>query len=110
MTQEFEIEYTDADGINLSIYFTAEYEKEDIGIGAYEYWGARCNDKRIVYTCSGVSIDSATNEDGVDIAGALDKTLRERIESHCEEYANENAPDPSDDDGDYPEPDYPDYE
>lgn len=106
MTNEYEIEYTDKDGINLSIYFEAEFEKEDIGIGPYEYWGARYTDKQIVMTCSNVSIQSATNEDGVDVLGSLDKNLISRIESSCEEYANEHAPDPSDDDGDYCEPDY----
>lgn len=105
MTNEYEIEYNDKDGINLSIYFEAEYEKEDIGIGPYEYWGARCNDKHIVMTCCDIRLQSVTNEDGVDILGTMDKSLRDRIESHCEEYANEHAPDPDDDD-DYCEPDY----
>lgn len=101
-TAEYEIEYTDKDGINLSISFTAEYEHEDIGIGSYEYWGSRATDKHIVCTCSSISIDSATNEDGLDIVGSLDKELLKRIESHCEEHANEHAPEPEDD-GDYDE-------
>lgn len=88
-----EIEY-EIEGIGIvMLNFSANFEAEDVGIGPYEYWGARCRDVHWVNTCTEVYDIYAIDENGDDIFDVLDKSVKARIESFCEEYANEHAPD-----------------
>jgi hypothetical protein len=91
------MEYTDIeyelDGICYTLSFEAEFEAEDIGIGAYEYWGAKCRDVHWVNTCTGIDTIRLEDEEGNDIYDTLTKAQQDAIDDYCEEYANENAPD-----------------
>jgi hypothetical protein len=91
------MEYTDIEyelnGICYTLSFEAEFEAEDIGIGAYEYWGARSRDVHWVNNCTAVDSIRLEDEDGNDIFDGLSKQDRVSIEDYCTEYANDNAPD-----------------
>jgi hypothetical protein len=91
------MEYTDIEyelnGICYTLSFEAEFEAEDIGIGAYEYWGARSRDVHWVNNCTDVDSIRLEDEDGNDIFDGLSKQDRASIEEYCTEYANDNAPD-----------------
>lgn len=105
MNENYEIEYTTKDNVVLTIAFSAEFEVEDRGIGAYEYWGAKCNDVDLVNVCCDIVVGSAINEDGEDIYESLPDSEKKRINEYAEEHANENAPeaDGCSDFGDYDE-------
>lgn len=92
MNREYEMEYETKDGICLTVRFDADFEPEDHGIGAYEYWGAKCRDVQWVNVCQGVEGLMALNEDGVDVFDDLTESEQNSIESAAEEYADENAP------------------
>ena len=91
------MEYTDIeyelDGIAYTLSFEADFEPEDIGIGAYEYWGAKCRDVQWVNNCTEVYGFSLVDEEGNDIYDTLTKAQQDAIDSYCIDYANEHAPD-----------------
>ena len=91
MKQQYQTEYNH-NGDTLVISFTAEFEQEDVGIGSYEYWGARCNDVQMEFVCQSVGIDSVKKSDGLDFTDAIKGKLLDKIVSHCESYADANAP------------------
>lgn len=98
MSKEYEIEVT-INEVAYKVCFTAEFVVEDHGIGPYEYWGARGVDKHEVAVCDEVEINSVSlleDEKDTDISNTLDKKTLASIESYCDEYANENAPDVDD--------------
>ena len=101
MTNYYEFEFTYSDGSVYSVEFEADFTKEDIGIGPYEFWGARGNDKHIVYTCEHVSISAVVDEDGKDVTDKLPKKVQDALDDACIEYADENAPDVSEDEKEY---------
>jgi hypothetical protein len=92
-TKTHNFTFTHKDGTSYEVEFTADYELEDVGIGPYEFWGAKCNDKQLIYVVDHVSVESIQDDEGndVDATDALEKAIYES----AEEYANENAPDPS---------------
>ena len=92
MTNEYEVEYETKDGICLTLCFTAEFEPEDHGIGAYEYWGAKCRDVQWVNVCQDVYDIATLNEEGDDVYDDLPDSEKKRIDAWAMEHADENAP------------------
>jgi hypothetical protein len=87
-----DIEYELDNGEIVTLSFEAEFEAEDIGIGSYEYWGAKCRDVHWVNNCTAVDSIRVVNEEGDDVWDRLGQSLQTEIEDYCTEYANEHAP------------------
>ena len=73
--------------------FEAEFSVEDVGIGPYEYWGARGNDVQWEYVLEDVTIEAvALRTEADDILLEPDAELLKRIESAANSYAEDNPP------------------
>lgn len=109
MTKDYNgLEFKTKDGNILLINATAVFGTEDIGIGPYEYWGAKCHDSQVVAVCEDIEGVEAIDDNGKDIYDTLSKDEKDSINEMVEEYANDHAPDVSDVEADYDE-DRPDY-
>lgn len=91
-SDNYAFEHTCTNGKTYQIEFEADFEKEDVGIGRYEYWGSTGNDVQIIYTCEHISIAAVTDEKEKDVTDKLSKKIQDEIDDACFQYANENAP------------------
>jgi hypothetical protein len=48
--KDIEVNIEDADGEEILLRFSGTYTVEDVGIGSYEYWGAKGVDSRMAIT------------------------------------------------------------
>ncbi len=81
------------DDKTYAVDFDADFSVEDVGIGPYEYWGAKCNDVQWDYTCEDVSIAAVhlrTETD--DISIEPDAELLKKIERAAMSYVEDNMP------------------
>lgn len=78
-----------------------EYEWDNNGIGAYEYWGAKCYDKGTDF----VSVVGA-DWDKTDFTPEEVEEIESVIESKRDNWAEELENEAADAADDYPEPDY----
>jgi hypothetical protein len=60
----------------------------DNGIGDYEFWGARCNDKRVEFEVESISITKAFDEDENEIT---DRTILDQLEELAMDDPDEYA-------------------
>lgn len=115
-TREGSTEYTLANGETVTLIYEAQYTLVDNGIGAYEYWGARCVDVDINAECEDADIISVDNEAGEDIYHTLSDKEKKDVAQAAFDHASENCPDVDDVKNDYedgrpdPRDDYPDYD
>ena len=110
MTHDFEIDSFEYEGKFYSIGVTVEYELDNDGIGAYEYWGAKGFDSGHDYaTPTGWSItaslchEDGTTEEVADIAlnlrleDAISDLVYKEMESVDISDGNDDYDDPRDD-------------
>ena len=103
MTQENSVELTLPSGKEVVAHYEAEYAINDHGIGAYEYWGARCVDRDLRVDLEGYDITCVhllDDEDEDNILDSLSKEDKDAIDSAVDRHASDNAPEMDDwDDG-----------
>lgn len=95
MTRQDCTEVTLANGDVVIAHYEAEYAINDHGIGAYEYWGARCVDRDLQVDLEGwdtISVHKADDEDEDDILSTLSQEDKDTIESAVETHAARNCP------------------
>jgi hypothetical protein len=107
MIKEFEIEYDD-----LCIVGEAEWECQDVGIGPYEFWGAKGYDSRMEYRVEWVKISSIDGEK--DHPAKLLKETEDWAKAYldnteCEWPTEKDEPEPPRDRDERDEPSYTDH-
>lgn len=111
---EFTLDDFEFDGRHFSMEVEYEWEQANDGIGSYEYWGAKGNDKGHDYAevCGwGISnLVENTEDTPIDIpeSDPLFKKIHSAIEGKVLSHAESIEVDSSDDEPEYepPEPDY----
>ena len=110
MTHDFEIDSFEYEGKFYSIGVSVEYEVDNDGIGAYEYWGAKCNDAGTDYaSATGWSITASlchpdgTTEEVADnvlslhLEEAISDVVHKEMENVDISDRNDDYDDPRDD-------------
>lgn len=95
MEEQFEIEDFSYESRSFSMEVSYEWEVSNDGIGPYEYWGAKCNDKGRDYAeVDNWAIDNLVEylEDGTEVdileSNPLFKQIHDAIEGEVLNHAD----------------------